>query len=190
MEASRANADQGFNEIRLQGTEKTQVRSNVLEAKEGKAALSDPEGFGRMWAEKSHFYHDNPPEAIAQSKKGINEMISLREGQRIRGLNPSPLKPETANAMDIIVRAPTGTDATPEAMERINRDIQAIRDSEGRQVYKDSFDAMEKIGLSVEFNKWNPQANRPNYLTGNEASRISRITQEREWARELEESGS
>jgi hypothetical protein len=193
MEASRGNADQGFKIIKGQGIEPTQVRSNVLDAKDGKAPLADPEGFGRMWAEKSHFYHDNPAEAMAQSKKGINEMLGIREGQRAQGLDPAPLKPEVAEAMTIIVKAPTGIDATPEAIDRVNRNIQAIRDSEGRQVYRSGADAMEKIGRSVEFNKWTQSAelnvkavNRPGRLTGSEASRIARLDQEREWARELE----
>lgn len=196
MEASRGNADQGFKTIENQGVERTQVRSNVLDAKDGTAQLSDPEGFSRMWAEKSHFYHDNPPEALAQSKKGIAEMLGLREGQRAQGLAPAPLKPETAQAMEVIIKAPTGTNATPEAIAQVNRDIQAIKDSHGNPVYKDYFDAMNKIGRSVEFNKLTPPAglnpeavSRSGGLTGSEAARIARLNQEREWARELNERG-
>lgn len=196
MEASRGNADQGIKIIENQGAESTQVRSNVLDAKDGTARLDDPEGFSRMWSEKSHFYHDNPPEALAQSKKGIAEMLGLREGQRAQGLKPAPLKPETAQAMEIIIKAPTGMDATPEAMAHVNREIQAITDRHGNQVYKDYFDAMNKIGRSVEFNKWTPPAglnpaavNRSGSLSGSEASRIALLDQEREWARQLNERG-
>jgi hypothetical protein len=188
MEASRGNADQGLKTIEHQGVERTQIRSNVLDAKDGSARLADPEGFGRMWAEKSHFYHDNPPEALAQSKKGIAEMLGLREGQRAQGLAPAPLKEETAKAMEVIIKAPTGVDATPEAMARVNLQIQAITDRNGNPVYRDYFDAMEKIGRSVEYNKWAPP--RPEGLSGSDTARMARLNQEREWARQLRERGS
>ncbi len=197
MEASRANSDQGFNEIRHEGVEHTQVRSNILDAKdvtlEGKnrRELQDPEGYGRMWDEKSHFYHDNPAEALAQSKKGIAEMIDLREGQRTQGIDQAHLKPETAQAMEIIIKAPTGSDASPEALERVNQELQSITDSRGVQVYRDTNDAMSKLGRSVEFNKFNISAEQspstPSHtggLSGSDASRISRLEIERELTRE------
>ncbi len=182
MEASRANSDQGWRD-----TEKVQVRSNILDAKEGKAKLQDAEGYGRMWDEKSRFYHDHPAEALAQSKKGIAEMMGVREGQRSLGQDPAPLKPEYAEAMKIIVKAPTDSSATPEALSSVNNQLQSITDSQGRPVFKDMNDAMSKIGRSSEFNKWTPEAglnvgnpNRAAGLTGSEASRMALNEQERE----------
>jgi len=64
-----------------------------LEAQKGEARLKDPDGYARMWQEKSHFYEGNPPEALAQSQKGIAEMLKLRDGYRMGGLEPPPLPP-------------------------------------------------------------------------------------------------
>ncbi len=162
-----------------------------------------------MWEEKSHFYHDNKPEAIAQSQKGINEMMDLRDGQRTQGLQPAPLKPETAKAMEVIAEAPTGMGATAEAMQDVDNRIGAIRDSNGNQVYRNTEDAMSKIGRSVEYNKWTRSAvtsgdsggmtasetssgsatvsQSSGTLNGRQASRIARLNEEREWARQLRE---
>ncbi|HEC00849.1 MAG TPA: zinc-ribbon domain-containing protein, partial [Sphingomonadales bacterium] len=77
MEASADNADQAFVKAE-RGLKQVQVESNVMPVARGEAKLLDPEGFARMWKEKSHFYDQNPPEALAQSQKGIKGLMRLR----------------------------------------------------------------------------------------------------------------
>ncbi|MBI5687213.1 MAG: hypothetical protein HZC54_19240 [Verrucomicrobia bacterium] len=181
-EASRDNSDQFvrvaregvFNQVRTrpasdnpdqvvrtvhQGRriENVQDKPPVLDVKKGKAGLADPEGYSRMWQEKSRFYHDNPPEALAQSQKGIAEMMDLRAGYRQGGLEPPPIPKKISQAMDIIIKAPVGKDATPEAMARIN---EQLRDpSLG---FKDMHDAMNKIAQQNELLKWSRPISRGN----------------------------
>lgn len=228
MEASRDNSDQTYTRrpdpttLEPQsddtgGIERTSVKdANVVLAQADNPkgpTLKDADGYGRMWSEKSHFYHDNKPEAIAQSQKGINQMMMLRDGQRSQGLQPAPIKRETAEAMQAISEAPTGSSATPESMTHFEERITSITDDRGNQVYRNSADAFDKVGRSVEFNKWTRPANsgladsssmgsstggsagssmdasmsapdRPHELTGREANRLTLINQEREWLRE------
>ena len=140
------NADQAVREIggRLEQVQKT---SSVLGAQEGKNSLADAEGFGRMWTEKSNFYSHNHPEAIAQSQKGIAGFMKFREGYRAQNMEPPPIPPQTAQAMETILKAPVGADATPEAMAKVESDLQGLG-------YRNLGDALTKIAQQNEQMKW------------------------------------
>jgi hypothetical protein len=158
VEASADNSDQwtrGTTEGSSLGTKKYQDTPNVLEAQKGDAPLMDPDGYARMWQEKSHFYEGNPPEALAQSQKGIAEMLKLREGYRKGGLEPPPLPPKITQAMEIVIKAPTGVDATRVAMANIEVKLQALG-------FKNMQDAMSKIAGQNELLKWSEPVPRTN----------------------------
>ncbi len=150
MEASADNADQAFVKAE-RGLKQVQVESNVMPVADGKARLLDPEGFARMWAEKSRFYDHNPPEALAQSQKGITGLMRLRDGYRKQGLVPPPFTERTARAMEIVARAEVGADATPETIARINRQMQDLG-------YKDLNDGLAKIAYQNELLKWSSKS--------------------------------
>ncbi len=158
VEASRDNSDQAFSvsrteDGRIQVTRR-QIRSPVLDARDGKAPLQDADGYSRMWSEKSRFYgygNQNTPEAVAQSQKGIAEYMKLRDGARAGGNEPPPLKPEVAEAMDKILRTPVGQHGDQEAMDGLNADLRAIRDQNGKPCYTDVNDAMNKIAGQNEY---------------------------------------
>jgi hypothetical protein len=144
------NPDQFVRTVRQgRGIERVQDKPQVLNVKEGEPPLSDPEGYSRMWQEKSHFYHDNPPEALAQSQKGIAEMMDVRSGYRQGGFEPPPLPRNISQAMDIIIKAPVGKNATPEVMAEINRQL-----SDPALGFRDMHDAMSKIAQQNELLKW------------------------------------
>ena len=109
--------------------------------------LKDPEGYANMWKEKSHFYEPNPPEALAQSQKGIAEMMKIRSGYRQGGLEPPPLPPKVAQAMDVVLKAPVGVDATPQAIAQVNNQLKDLG-------FRDMNDAMSKIAGQNELLKW------------------------------------
>lgn len=158
MEASRGNTDQGVQRMvdpdgRVRA-EPTQVASNTLEVGAGRAQLTDPEGFARMWQEKSDFYRNNPPEALAQSQKGIAQHMALRDGYRAQGLEPPPLNPQAARAMEIIARAPVGTDATPQALARVEAELQALG-------FESTGHAMTAVAWQHEGLKWSRPATEP-----------------------------
>ena len=120
---------------------------NVTLAKGGEATLQDPEGFAKMWQEKSHFYENNPAEAIAQSQKGIGQLLEVRGGYLKQGLVPPKLPDPVAHAMDVIIKAPTGMAATPEAMANVNNQLKSLG-------FDDMHDAMGKIASQFENLKW------------------------------------
>ena len=93
--------------------------------------------------------HHNVPEALAQTQKGIEQLLAVRDGYRAGRppLDPPPLDTRTARAMEIVARAPVGIDATPEAMARIESDLQALG-------YRNTPDALEKLNSQAELLKW------------------------------------
>jgi hypothetical protein len=108
-----------------------------------------------MWGEKSHFYHRNTPEAVAQAQKGIAQHMRVRSGLRAQGLEPPPLDNRTAAAMERISRAPVGADATTGAMDELELDLQNMG-------YRDTNDALQRIASQNEALKWSrPQGYQP-----------------------------
>lgn len=147
VEAGKDNSDQSGFRRDSSGREhrvgRSQIESPVLAAQAGRGLLRDPEGLGRMWAEKSHFYGNNTPEALAQSQKGIDSYLRLRTGYRSHNMDVPPINPKLGRAMELLSKAPTGQAATPEAMAKLTNDLQA----EG---FRDAHDAMNKVALSYE----------------------------------------
>lgn len=144
VEASRDNSDQltkflGGKEVQTQG------KSNVELVQKGDARMLDPEGYAQMWKEKSDVYSrmGNQPEAVAQSQKGIQEYMKIRDGYDKQGLNVAPIDPQTAKAMDIISKAPVGVDATPQKMAEVNQHLQQLG-------FKDTNDALGKVAMQNE----------------------------------------
>jgi MFS family permease len=144
IEASRDNSDQltkfiGDKEVQ------TQVKSNVENVQAGKTTLLDPEGYAKMWHEKSDVYArmGNQPEAVAQSQKGIEQYMKIRQGYDKQGLNVPPMDNQTAKAMEIITKSPVGVDATPQAMAEVNKQLQSLG-------FKDTNDALGKVAMQNE----------------------------------------
>jgi hypothetical protein len=144
IEASRDNADQLKKFVNGQEVQ-TQVKSNVELTQKGESRLLDPEGYAKMWHEKSDVYArmGNQPEAIAQSQKGIEQTMKIRAGYDKQGYNVPPIDRQTQQAMEIITKAPVGVNATPEKMAQVNQQLQAIG-------FKNTNDALGKIAMQNE----------------------------------------
>ncbi len=144
VEASVDNSDQYK---RFIGGKEVQVQdeSNVTLVKQGQTTLTDPHDYARMWQEKSDFYAkmNNPPEAIAQNQKCIQEYMNIRDGYHAQGYDVPPVDAATTKAMSIISNAPVGVNATPEAMSNINKQLQSLG-------FKDTNDALGKVALQNE----------------------------------------
>jgi len=161
MEASADNSDQVLRNAETRQTSNVELTQKGIGEGDGTArTLDDPEGYARMWGEKSRFYEDNPPEAVAQSQKGIEAQMRVREGLRNQGVEPPPLDQNTAQAMELISRAPVGVDATPEALGQLESDLQNLG-------YRDTNDAMQKVASQAEGLKWSqPQGPQAGTTTG------------------------
>jgi hypothetical protein len=98
-----------------------------------------------MWQEKSDAYQrlGNQPEAIAQSQKGVDQYMKIRQGYDKQGLNVPPLDNQTAKAMEIISKAPVGVDATPAKMAEVNQQLKNLG-------FKDTYDALGKVAMQNE----------------------------------------
>jgi MFS family permease len=148
VEASADNSDQitRFVDGAPAAGQKT---SNVVTAQNGNERLLDPAGYAKMWQEKSQAYAriGNQPEAIAQSQKGIEQYMKLRDGYHAQGLEVPPVDNRTAQAMKIISEAPVGVDATPQAMEHVQNQLKALG-------YQNTNDALGKIATQNEVLKW------------------------------------
>ena len=173
MEASRGNTDQTVQRVvgpdGRPRAEAAQGHANVLDVKGGTDRLADPEGYARMWQEKSDFYRNNPPEALAQSQKGIAEYMALRDGYREQGLEPPPINPRAARAMAIIGRAPVGTDATPQALARVEAELQDLG-------YRSTSEAMTAIAWQNEGLKWSRPVTVPEASGGLRTGQIGAMT--------------
>ena len=171
VEASADNSDQSGFRRDSQGREvsvdPSQVQSPVLGAQGGTNPLVDPEGMGRMWGEKSHFYEHDMPEALAQSQKGIDSYLRLREGYRQQNLIPPDINPNLARAMELLGEAPTGMAATPQRMATLEADLQALG-------YRDAQDAMQKVAGQFEGLKGSTKGPPSSGLTGADLARIAR----------------
>ena len=171
VEASADNSDQsGFrrdSQGRAVAVDPSQVQSPVLGAQGGTNPLVDPEGMGRMWGEKSHFYEHDMPEALAQSQKGIDSYLRLREGYRQQNLIPPDINPNLARAMELLGEAPTGMAATPQRMATLEADLQALG-------YRDAQDAMQKVAGQFEGLKGSTKAPPSSGLTSADLARIAR----------------
>jgi hypothetical protein len=144
VESSRDNSDQLTKFVNGQETQ-TQGKSNVELTQKGESRLLDPEGYAKMWHEKSEVYAHmgNQPEAIAQSQKGVAEYMKIREGYDKQGFNVPPVDNQTAKAMEIISKAPVGVDATPQAIAKVNEQLQNLG-------FKDTNDALGKVAMQNE----------------------------------------
>ncbi len=178
IEASRDNADQAFRAVgrHLEPIQKSE--GSVISAQSGTAQLADSEGFARMWREKSNFYAQNPPEAIAQSQKGIDIYLKIRDGYRVQNIVPPPIADTTASAMEIIARTPIGMDATPQVIARVESDLQALG-------YRDLNDALGKIAAQHETLKWSKVPVRD--LGASDMTRIAQPKITRPWSSDEEE---
>ena len=165
MEASADNSDQVTRFVGGQAVD-SQATPNVVQTQRGDSTLLDPEGYARMWEEKSRIYADmgNQPEAVAQAQKGIEQYMGLRDGYHAQGYDTPPLDQNTARAMELVTRAPVGVDATPEAMARLNGDLQALG-------YRDTNDALGKIATQSEILKWSKP---PDDFTSSQNMRLAR----------------
>ncbi|MEM9280722.1 MAG: hypothetical protein AAGA96_02755 [Verrucomicrobiota bacterium] len=172
VEAGKDNSDQSRFRHSASGREhsvgRSQIESPILAAQEGRGTLKDPEGLARMWNEKSHFYHRDTPEALAQSQKGINAYLKVREGYRTAGKEIPPINPKIGKAMELLGRAPTGMAATPEAMAKLDADLKA----EG---FRGAHDAMAKVAMSYEGLKFSRDRDPgiPQGLSGRTATRLA-----------------
>ena len=144
VEASRDNADQ-INKFVGNKEVQTQSTPNVLSTQQGNTTLLDPPGYAKMWQEKSDAYQrlGNQPEAIAQSQKGVDQYMKIRQGYDKQGLNVPPLDNQTAKAMEIISKAPVGVDATPAKMAEVNQQLKNLG-------FKDTYDALGKVAMQNE----------------------------------------
>ncbi len=127
----------------------TQVEPNIVQVQRGEARLADAEGMAMQYPQKSRPYeHIDPQEGISQAQKGIEAHMKIREGYREQGYDVPPLKDKPAAAMEVIMRAPKGADATPEAMQKVNSDLEALGyGTHGRPALPD---AMEKLAAQTE----------------------------------------
>ena len=165
VEASADNSDQlrefvdGKMTTGQKLDEKGRGLSNVQEVQKGDEKLLDPAGYARMWEEKSQVYArmGNQPEAIAQSQKGIEQYMKLREGYHAQGYEVPPLDTRTAKAMEIITRAPVGVDATPEAIAHVEQQLKG-------HGFRDTNNALGKIATQNEVLKFSKP--RPELGTG------------------------
>ena len=165
MEASMDNSDQltrfvGGEAVDAQGT------PSVMSSQRGDGTLMDPEGYARMWEEKSRIYSDmgNQPEAVAQSQKGIEQYMKLRDGYHAQGYDVPPVDDTTARAMELITRAPVGVDANDAAMQQLNQDLQGLG-------FRDTNDALGKIATQSELLKWSKP---PGDFSSSQTMRLSR----------------
>jgi hypothetical protein len=134
---------------------RTRTAAGVLEAQRSRVGgLGDSESYASMWKVKSADYADgNMPEAVAQTQKWVKQHIKLMEGKRLAGGVVPPLKPHVADAIDLIVRAPSDATATPQRMQELDQAIRAIRrpdpsgmNPDGIQAYPGGVkEAMEKL---------------------------------------------
>ena len=148
LEASRDNSNQLTTFVGGKPVQ-TQQESNVLTTQHGDSTLLDPEGQAKMWHIKSEGYASvgNTPEAIAQSQKGIESYIKIRDGYHAQGYEVPPIDTRTAEAMEIITKSPVGVDATPDAMANVQKQLQNLG-------YHDVPDALGKIASQQEVLKW------------------------------------
>jgi hypothetical protein len=62
-------------------------------------------------------------------------------------MQPPSLPPKIAQAMGVIVRAPTGVDASPTAIAGVNQQLKNLG-------FRDMNDAMSKVAGQFELFKW------------------------------------
>jgi hypothetical protein len=105
----------------------TQVEPNVLRVERGETRLEDPEGMALQFKEKSRPFKDiDPQEGISQMQKGIELHMKMRGGYRAQDYEVPPLKEKVSAAMEVIMKAPRGSDATPEAMQKVADELKDL----------------------------------------------------------------
>ena len=155
---------------------------SVISAQEGRNPLADPTGYARMWEEKSRFYEDMlPAEAVAQSQKGIEQHMRLREGYRQQDVNPPPIRGRTADAMQAILESPVGVTATPERMAALDQRMRDLGYQGGLK------DAMADVAMENEYLKLStPGAAAPvTPITGQQFSALGRSESIRQGSDEI-----
>ncbi len=121
IEASPDYTDQK----RLANGATVNIRPNILNVKEGKALLKDPDTLGRMYSEKvnAEIRRGNGAEALAQAAKGAKSILAVRDGYAKQGMSLPPMgknknvAKNLEKALDFISKQKGDSTTDPKAVE-------------------------------------------------------------------------
>ncbi|MFZ1678785.1 MAG: hypothetical protein WAT91_15995 [Saprospiraceae bacterium] len=120
---------------------------NIVKVKKGDGTLYDAEGLGKMYQNKvvNALEPGTLPEAYAQSKKGVETLKEVHESYTKQNLPVPEIPEKLKKAMEIIDKAHTDVQATPEAVNELNKQLIDLKYNNLADVAKDLADEFKKL---------------------------------------------
>jgi hypothetical protein len=120
-----ANIDYSDQKIDSKTGKRTQGKPNIIDVKDGKSVLKNPDSMGDMYTNKVKNAGERP-EKYAQAQKATNTIKKVKKGYEKQNFKTKPTSKKLENAMKVIEDQPTDVDMTPEKMAETHKKIQDL----------------------------------------------------------------
>lgn len=120
-----ANIDYSDQKIDSKTGKRTQGKPNIIDVKDGKSVLKNPDSMGDMYTNKVKNAGERP-EKYAQAQKATNTIKKVKKGYEKQNYKTKPTSKKLENAMKVIEDQPTDVDMTPEKMAKTHKKLQNL----------------------------------------------------------------
>ncbi|WP_298368003.1 hypothetical protein [uncultured Lutibacter sp.] len=132
-----ANIDYSDQKIDPNTGKRTQGKANIINVKDGKSVLKNPESMGDMYKNKVKNAGERP-EKYAQAQKATKTIKKVKQGYEKQNYKTKPTSDKLEKAMKVIDEQPTDVDMTSEKMAETHKKLQDLGYDKGLEdVMKD-----------------------------------------------------
>ncbi len=123
--SEEANIDYSDQKIDSKTGERTQGKSNIVDVKDGKSVLKNPDSMGDMYSNKVKNAGERP-EKYAQAQKATNTIEKVKQGYEKQNFKTKPTSENLEKAIKVINDQPTDVSMTPKRMAETHKKLQDL----------------------------------------------------------------
>ena len=120
-----ANIDYSDQKIDSKTGKRTQGKANIIDVKDGKSVLKNPDSMGDMYTNKVKNAGERP-EKYAQAQKATKTIKKVKQGYEKQNFKTKPTSKKLEKAMKVIDEQPTDVDMTPKKMAETHKKLQDL----------------------------------------------------------------
>lgn len=123
--SEEANIDYSDQKIDPKTGERTQGKSNIVDVKDGKSVLKNPDSMGDMYSNKVKNAGERP-EKYAQAQKATKTIKKVKQGYEKQNFKTKPTSENLEKAIKVINDQPTDVSMTPKRMAETHKKLQDL----------------------------------------------------------------
>ncbi len=123
--SEEANIDYSDQKIDSKTGERTQGKSNIVDVKDGKSVLKNPDSMGDMYSNKVKNAGERP-EKYAQAQKATKTIEKVKQGYEKQNFKTKPTSENLEKAIKVINDQPTDVSMTPKRMAETHEKLQDL----------------------------------------------------------------